>query len=75
MLHNQGTQRKVAQKMKTYKTQGTCSRAIEFETADGVLTACRFIVSVLPLVFSSGAGCESRQRTKTGDCPQLAVRF
>lgn len=36
-------------------------RTIEFETADGVLTACRFIVGVLPLVFSSGAGCESRQ--------------
>ena len=30
--------------MKTYKTEGTCSRAIEFETSDGVLTACRLIV-------------------------------
>lgn len=29
--------------MKHYTTSGTCSRAIEFETADGVLTACRFI--------------------------------
>ena len=29
--------------MKTYTTQGTCSRAIEYEVADGVLTACRFI--------------------------------
>ena len=29
--------------MKQYMTAGTCSRAIEFETADGVLTACRFI--------------------------------
>ena len=29
--------------MKTYTTQGTCSRAIEYEVNDGVLTACRFI--------------------------------
>ena len=29
--------------MKTYTTQGTCSRAIEYEVADGVLTACRFV--------------------------------
>ena len=29
--------------MKTYNTQGTCSRAIEYEVADGVLTACRFV--------------------------------
>ena len=29
--------------MKTYNTQGTCSRAIEYEVVDGVLTSCRFI--------------------------------
>ena len=29
--------------MKTYTTQGTCSRAIEYEVNDGVLTACRFV--------------------------------
>ena len=29
--------------MKTYTTQGTCSRAIEFKVTDGVLTACRFV--------------------------------
>lgn len=29
--------------MKTYTTQGTCSQAIEYEVADGVLTSCRFI--------------------------------
>ena len=29
--------------MKTYKTTGTCSRAIEYETEDGILTKCRFI--------------------------------
>ena len=29
--------------MKTYTTQGTCSRAIEYEVTDGVLTSCRFI--------------------------------
>lgn len=29
--------------MKTYKTQGTCSRAIEYEVSDGILTACRFV--------------------------------
>ena len=29
--------------MKTYTTQGTCSRAIEYEVTDCVLTACRFI--------------------------------
>ena len=29
--------------MKTYKTQGTCSSAINYETADGVITACQFV--------------------------------
>ncbi len=29
--------------MKTYNAQGTCSRAIEYEVADGILNACRFI--------------------------------
>ena len=29
--------------MKTYTTQGTCSRAIEYEVVDGVLTSCRFV--------------------------------
>ena len=29
--------------MKTYTTQGTCSRAIEYEVTDGVLTACRYV--------------------------------
>ena len=29
--------------MKTYTTQGTCSRAIEYEVTDGVLTSCRFV--------------------------------
>lgn len=29
--------------MKTYKTQGTCSRAIEYDVENGVLTACRFV--------------------------------
>ncbi len=29
--------------MKTYITQGTCSRAIEYEVTDGVLSACRFV--------------------------------
>lgn len=29
--------------MKTYTTRGTCSRAIEYEVNDGVLTACRFL--------------------------------
>ena len=29
--------------MKNYTTKGTCSRAIEYEVADGVLTACRFV--------------------------------
>ena len=29
--------------MKTYTTQGTCSRAIEYEVTDGVLISCRFI--------------------------------
>jgi len=29
--------------MKTYQTSGTCSRAIEYEVADGVVTACRFV--------------------------------
>lgn len=28
---------------KTYETKGTCSRAIEYEVNDGVLTACRFV--------------------------------
>ncbi len=29
--------------MQTYKTNGTCARAIEFEVSNGTLTACRFI--------------------------------
>ena len=29
--------------MKTYKTTGTCSREIEYEVENGVVTACRFI--------------------------------
>ena len=29
--------------MKTYKTQGTCSKEIEYEVTDGVLTACRIV--------------------------------
>ena len=33
----------VSKAMKTYKTQGTCSRAIEYDVENGVLTACRFI--------------------------------
>lgn len=29
--------------MKTYHTNGTCARAIEYEVKDGVLAACRFV--------------------------------
>ena len=29
--------------MTTYKTSGVCSRAIEFEVKDGILTECRFV--------------------------------
>ena len=29
--------------MNTYKTHGTCSRAIEYEITDGVVTECRFV--------------------------------
>ena len=29
--------------MKRYETQGTCAKAIEYETEGGVLTACRFV--------------------------------
>ena len=28
---------------KTFKTQGTCASAIEYETVDGIVTFCRFI--------------------------------
>lgn len=28
--------------MYTYKTHGTCSRSIDFDVHDGVVTACRF---------------------------------
>ena len=28
--------------MNTYKTCGTCSRSIDFDVQDGVVTACRF---------------------------------
>ena len=28
--------------MATYKTRGVCSRAIDFEVNDGVITACKF---------------------------------
>ena len=29
--------------MNTYKTRGVCSRAIENENTDGVVTECRFV--------------------------------
>lgn len=29
--------------MNTYKTRGTCSRAIEYEVTDGIITDCRFV--------------------------------
>ena len=29
--------------MNTYKTRGTCSRAIEYEVQDGSVTECRFV--------------------------------
>lgn len=29
--------------MNAYKTRGTCSRAIEYEVTDGVITDCRFV--------------------------------
>ena len=29
--------------MTTYKTTGTCSRAINYEVVDGVLTKCEFV--------------------------------
>lgn len=29
--------------MVTYKTQGTCSQAINYEVVDGVVTACEFV--------------------------------
>ena len=29
--------------MTTYRTRGTCSSAIEYEVADGIVTKCRFI--------------------------------
>lgn len=28
--------------MQTYKTKGTCSRNIQFEVTNGIVTACRF---------------------------------
>lgn len=29
--------------IKTYKTRGTCSRAINFEVTDGIVTSCEFV--------------------------------
>lgn len=29
--------------MKTYKTEGTCARAINYEVEDGVVRACAFV--------------------------------
>ena len=29
--------------MNTYKTQGTCSNAIEYEVENGIVTSCKFI--------------------------------
>ena len=29
--------------MKTYKTSGTCSSAINYEVADGIVTKCEFV--------------------------------
>ena len=29
--------------MNTYKTRGVCSRVIEYEVKDGIITECRFV--------------------------------
>ena len=29
--------------MNTYKTRGTCSRAIEYQVENGIVTDCRFV--------------------------------
>lgn len=29
--------------MKTYKTQGTCASSINYEVADGIVTACEIV--------------------------------
>jgi len=29
--------------MKTFKTSGTCARAIEYDVQNGIVTACKFI--------------------------------
>lgn len=29
--------------MKNFQTQGTCSRAINYEVTDGIVTACEFV--------------------------------
>ena len=29
--------------MKSYKTTGTCSQEIQYEVADGIVTACQFV--------------------------------
>ncbi|MGN0853037.1 MAG: TIGR03905 family TSCPD domain-containing protein [Kiritimatiellia bacterium] len=29
--------------MRTFQTRGTCSRAINYEVADGIVTACAFV--------------------------------
>ena len=29
--------------MNTYKTRGTCSRAIEYQVENGIITECRFV--------------------------------
>ena len=37
--------------MKTFRTQGTCSRAINYEISDGIVTACEFVTGIWPPEF------------------------
>ena len=45
--------------MKTFKTAGTCSSAINYEVADGVVTKCEFV-----------GGCPGNTQ---GDWPRFAA--
>ena len=60
--------------MATYKTRGVCSRAIDFEVENGVITACKFTggcsgntQGVAALVLGMGVD-EAIKRLKGSQC-------
>ena len=62
--------------MKTFHTQGTCSRAINYEVSGGIVTACEFVggcpgntQGVAKLVVGRKVESGSKMALREGDKP------